>query len=123
MKTLSLHTCRFGCVTVRVFHMYSARYNGKSSCHQTAAGRSASWQRRPSVVGLMQGNLRRANQARAQSTRVRRTKDRERMEELPTLEQFRTGDAYNCMTLCVCVRVCVAASKENMCGPCVCHGM
>ena len=53
--------------------------------------------------GLMQGNLRRANQARAQSTRERRTKDRERMEDLPTLEQFRTGDAYNCMTLCVCV--------------------
>ena len=70
--------------------------------------------------GLMQGNLRRANQARAQSTRERRTKDRERMEDLPTLEQFRTGNAYNCMTLCV--SVCVAASKENMCGPCVCCG-
>ena len=69
--------------------------------------------------GLMQGNLRRANLVRAQNTRERRTKDRERMEELPTLEQFRTGDAYNCMTLCVCV----AASKENMCGPCVCYGM
>ena len=31
VKTLSLHTCRFGCVTVRVFHVYSARYNGNSS--------------------------------------------------------------------------------------------
>ena len=51
VKTLSLHTCRFGCVTVCVFHMYSARYNGKSSCHQTPAGRSASWQRRDSVTG------------------------------------------------------------------------
>ena len=69
--------------------------------------------------GLMQGNLRRANLARAQSTRMRRTRDRERIEELPTLDQFRAGDAYNCMTLCVCV----AASKENMCGPYVCYGM
>ena len=51
VKTLSLHTCRFGCVTVCVSHMYSARYNGKSSCHHTPAGGSASWQRRPSVTG------------------------------------------------------------------------
>ena len=69
--------------------------------------------------GLMEGFLKRANIARAQSTRMRRTIDRERIEELPTLVQFRAGDAYNCMTLCVCV----AASKENMCGPCVCSSM
>ena len=51
VKTLSLHTCRFGCVTVRVFHVCSAKCNGKSSCHQISPGRSASWQRRPSVRG------------------------------------------------------------------------
>ena len=75
--------------------------------------------------GLLQGNLRRANQARSQNMRVRRTRDRERIEELPTVDQFRAGDAYNCMTLCVCVCVCVcvAASKGNTCGPCVCYGM
>ena len=72
--------------------------------------------------GLMQGNLRRAQQARAQSIRERRTKDRDRMEDLPTLEQFRTGNAYACMTLCVCVCVCVAASRENMSGSCMCYG-
>ena len=53
--------------------------------------------------GLMEGFLKRANIARAQSTRMRRTIDRERIVELPTLVQFRAGDAYNCMTLCVCV--------------------
>ena len=68
--------------------------------------------------GLMQGNLRRANQARAQSTRERRTKDRERMEDLPTLEQFRTGNAYACMTLCVCV--CVSPLPEKTCLVPVC---
>ena len=65
--------------------------------------------------GLMDGYLKRANTARAQSTRMRRTKDRERIEELPTLVQFRAGDAYNCMTLSVFVSL----LPKNMCGPCV----
>ena len=51
----------------------------------------------------MDGFLKRANTARAQSTRMRRTKDRERIEELPTLVQFRAGDPYDCVTLSVCV--------------------
>ena len=62
--------------------------------------------------GLLQGNLRRANQARSQNMRVRRTRDRERIEELPTVDQFRAGDAYNCMTLCVCVCVCVCVCRR-----------
>ena len=68
--------------------------------------------------GLMQGNLRRAQQARAQSIRERRTKDRDRMEDLPTLEQFRAGNAYACMTLCVCV--CVSPLPVKTCLVPVC---
>ena len=51
VKALSLHTCRLGCVTLCVNDMYSARYNGSSSCLMTPAGGSASWQRRDSVTG------------------------------------------------------------------------
>ena len=51
VKTLSLHMCMFGCVTVRVFHVYSARYSGNCSWKKTSAGRGASWQRRGSVTG------------------------------------------------------------------------
>ena len=51
VKALSLHTCRLGCVTLCVNDMYSARYNGSSSCLMTPVGGSASWQRRDSVTG------------------------------------------------------------------------
>ena len=66
----------------------------------------------------MDGYLKRANSARAQSTRMRRTKDRERIEELPTLVQFRAGDAMNCMTLSVCV--CVSLLPKKTCVVLVC---
>ena len=70
--------------------------------------------------GLMQGNLKRAHQARAQNTRERRTKDRDRMEDLPSLEQFRAGNAHVGMTSCVSVCVSVSPLPEKTCLVPVC---
>ena len=70
--------------------------------------------------GLMQGNLRRAQKEKAKNMRERRTKDRDRMEDLPTLEQFRTGNAYVGMTSCVCVCVSVSPLPEKTCLVPVC---
>ena len=70
--------------------------------------------------GLMQGNLKRAHQVRAQSTRERRAKDRDRMDDLPTVEQFRAGNAHVGMTSCVCVCVSVSPLPEKTCLVPVC---